>query len=70
MFSRGNVTVYVSNMDRAVRFYSETLGLKLASLRRPLGFDRGGNGTHHRASPSVFGIPGRPKGVNGKSGCD
>ena len=30
MFSRGNVTVYVSNMDRAVRFYSETLGLKLA----------------------------------------
>lgn len=30
MFSSGNVTVYVSNMDRAVRFYSETLGLKLA----------------------------------------
>jgi catechol 2,3-dioxygenase-like lactoylglutathione lyase family enzyme len=30
MFSGGNVTVYVSNMDRAVRFYSETLGLKLA----------------------------------------
>ncbi len=30
MFSCGNVTVYVSNMDRAVRFYSEALGLKLA----------------------------------------
>ena len=30
MFSSGNVTIYVSNMDRAVRFYSETLGLKLA----------------------------------------
>lgn len=30
MFSSGNVTVYVSDMDRAVRFYSETLGLKLA----------------------------------------
>jgi catechol 2,3-dioxygenase-like lactoylglutathione lyase family enzyme len=30
MFSGGNVTVYVANMDRAVRFYSETLGLKLA----------------------------------------
>ena len=30
MFSSGNVTVYVRDMDRAVRFYSETLGLKLA----------------------------------------
>ena len=30
MFSSGNVTVYVSYMDRAVKFYSETLGLKLA----------------------------------------
>ena len=30
MFAGGNVTVYVSDMDRAVRFYSETLGLKLA----------------------------------------
>ena len=30
MFSSGNVTVYVSNMDRAVDFYSGTLGLKLA----------------------------------------
>jgi len=30
LFSSGNVTVYVSNMDTAVRFYSETLGLKLA----------------------------------------
>jgi catechol 2,3-dioxygenase-like lactoylglutathione lyase family enzyme len=30
MYSSGNVTVYVSNMDLAVRFYSEILGLKLA----------------------------------------
>lgn len=30
MFSSGNVTVPVSDMDRAVRFYSEVLGLKLA----------------------------------------
>jgi catechol 2,3-dioxygenase-like lactoylglutathione lyase family enzyme len=29
MYSGGNVTVYVSNMDIAVRFYSEALGLKL-----------------------------------------
>ncbi len=30
MYSSGNVTVYVSDMDRSVKFYSETLGLKLA----------------------------------------
>src|SRR5215472_4967366 len=30
MYSSGNVTVYVSNMDTAVRFYSEVLGLRLA----------------------------------------
>ena len=30
MFASGNVTIFVSNMDAAVRFYSETLGLKLA----------------------------------------
>jgi len=30
MFTGGNVTVYVSNMDAAVRFYAEVLGLKLA----------------------------------------
>src|SRR5947208_430223 len=30
MFSSGNVTIFVQNMDRAVKFYSETLGLKLA----------------------------------------
>lgn len=29
MYSNGNVTVYVSDMNRAVQFYSETLGLKL-----------------------------------------
>lgn len=30
MFSSGNVTVQVANMDRAVKFYTETLALKLA----------------------------------------
>jgi catechol 2,3-dioxygenase-like lactoylglutathione lyase family enzyme len=30
MYASGNVTVYVSNMDLAVKFYSEILGLKLA----------------------------------------
>ena len=30
MFSSGNVTIYVTDMDRAVRFYTETLGLRLA----------------------------------------
>lgn len=30
MFSSGNVTIVVTDMDRAVRFYTETLGLKLA----------------------------------------
>lgn len=30
MFSNGNVTVFVSDMDRSVNFYTKTLGLKLA----------------------------------------
>jgi catechol 2,3-dioxygenase-like lactoylglutathione lyase family enzyme len=29
MITGGNATVYVSNMDNAVRFYTEVLGLKL-----------------------------------------
>jgi len=31
MISGGNATVYVSNMDNAVRFYTEALGLKLTN---------------------------------------
>ena len=31
MISGGNATVFVSNMDRAVQFYTETLGLKLTN---------------------------------------
>lgn len=31
MISGGNATVFVSNMDASVQFYTETLGLKLAS---------------------------------------
>ncbi len=30
MFASGNVTIPVVNMERAVKFYTETLGLKLA----------------------------------------
>ena len=31
MISGGNATVYVSDMDTAVRFYTETLGLTLTN---------------------------------------
>jgi len=31
MFKTGNVTIMVSDMNRAIRFYTETLGLKLIS---------------------------------------
>jgi catechol 2,3-dioxygenase-like lactoylglutathione lyase family enzyme len=30
MFRDGNVTIFVSDMDRSVNFYTKTLGLKLA----------------------------------------
>ena len=30
MFSNGNATIFVSDMDRSVNFYTKTLGLKLA----------------------------------------
>ena len=30
MISGGNATVFVSNMDNAIRFYTEVLGLRLA----------------------------------------
>jgi predicted enzyme related to lactoylglutathione lyase len=31
MISGGNATVFVSNMDRAIQFYTEVLGLKLTN---------------------------------------
>src|SRR5262245_30000050 len=31
MITSGNATVFVSNMDRAVQFYTEVLGLRLAN---------------------------------------
>lgn len=31
MVTGGNITVFVSNMDRAVQFYTEVLGLKLTN---------------------------------------
>lgn len=37
MISGGNATVYVSDMDAAVRFYSEILGLKLTNLSATTG---------------------------------
>src|SRR5689334_10682342 len=30
LFSGGNATIYVTDLDRSVRFYTETLGLDLA----------------------------------------
>jgi catechol 2,3-dioxygenase-like lactoylglutathione lyase family enzyme len=30
MFRDGNATIFVSDMDRSVNFYTKTLGLKLA----------------------------------------
>jgi catechol 2,3-dioxygenase-like lactoylglutathione lyase family enzyme len=30
MFSNGNATIFVSDMDRSVSFYTKVLGLKLA----------------------------------------
>ena len=30
MFSNGNATIFVSDMDRSVNFYTKILGLKLA----------------------------------------
>ncbi len=33
MISGGNATVFVSNMDASVRFYTEVLGLKLTNRR-------------------------------------
>jgi catechol 2,3-dioxygenase-like lactoylglutathione lyase family enzyme len=34
MITAGNVTVYVSDMDRAVAFYVNQLGLKLSHLKK------------------------------------
>src|SRR5438270_532900 len=52
MFSGGNVTVYVSDMERAVRFYSETLG-ELArgvdNQGRLVAFAAFGNGSEIRS---------------------
>ena len=34
MFRDGNATIFVSDMDRSVNFYTKTLGLKLAQRFR------------------------------------
>ena len=54
MIAGGTVTIYVSDMDRAVRFYTETLGLTLkarggpgyAALDGGKGFEIGLHGVH------------------------
>ena len=33
LFTSGNATLYVTDLDRSVRFYSETLGLGLTFRR-------------------------------------
>ena len=59
MINGGLATVYVSDMDRAVNFYSETLGLKLqhragpgwAQLDAGKGLILGLHGTHQGGPP-------------------
>ena len=54
MIAGGTVTIYVSDMERAVRFYTETLGLKLKYRGGPgytaidvgRGLEIGLHGTH------------------------
>ena len=36
MISSGNATVYVSNLDEAIHFYTRQLGLKLEMRKRPM----------------------------------
>ena len=36
MFNGGIVTVFVTDMDRSVRFYTEQLGLKLETKKRSM----------------------------------
>src|SRR5690242_11933065 len=55
MINGGIATIYVSDMDRAVKFYTESLGLKLqyqagpewAQLEAGKGLVLGLHGTHH-----------------------
>src|SRR5262245_66634076 len=58
----GNATLYVSNMDQAVRFYTEALGL-------PLKMRAGNHWAEVRAGDFVIGLhplrPGRGAGVAG-----
>ena len=69
MFTSGNVTVYVSNMDAAVRFCGEVLGLRLlhrfgdhwASVEAPKGLTIGlhpdsGNGRAGRKGGMEIGL--------------
>ena len=66
MISGGNATVFVSNMDNAVRFYTEVLGLRLgerygdhwATVDAGRGFTIG----PHPASPK-YPLPGTKGGV-------
>jgi catechol 2,3-dioxygenase-like lactoylglutathione lyase family enzyme len=51
MISGGNATVFVSNMDAAVRFYTQVLGLRLTNrFGDNWATGRSGPGSHHRAA--------------------
>jgi catechol 2,3-dioxygenase-like lactoylglutathione lyase family enzyme len=64
MFSGGNVTVYVSDIDRGVRFYNETLELKVP-VRGSLGFCRSGKGFDHLSASGLDAEARGPKRVDG-----
>lgn len=63
MITGGMVTLYVSDVDRAVTFYTETLGLELAHrsgaswavVRAPDGFSVGLHATMEEASAGAAG---------------
>jgi catechol 2,3-dioxygenase-like lactoylglutathione lyase family enzyme len=65
MIAGGTVTIYVSDMERSIRFYTETLGLKLmyrggpgyAAIDGGKGLELGLHGAH----------PGSPVAGSGKS---
>ncbi len=62
MISGGNATVFVSDMDRAVRFYTEVLGLKLTNrFGDSWATVEAGKGADHRAASGVTELPPLPE---------
>ena len=58
MITGGNATVYVSNMDKAVSFYTETLGLKLVARYNDHWATVQAGGTTIGLHPATQGYPG------------